>query len=179
MSLKIINSLHLAQQVGKENRIRYSGSPIPLSITERNYQHQVLKVEFEQGELALIESHLVPRSVDILRMPEKPVSLDETLKILKKWQIEPLEKHQQPLVEVPVLLSEPEPMLREKIQQVLEGKPIRLAKITPHYENKTQETAFNHKRLDEVSVEQVFLYGWQQKFSGNLPQPDGESCEKA
>ena len=41
-----LGHLHKAQQVAKSDFIRYSGTPIPMSFSERNYTHQVNVVEF-------------------------------------------------------------------------------------------------------------------------------------
>ncbi|MEI8618582.1 hypothetical protein P4S63_19815 [Pseudoalteromonas sp. B193] len=41
-----LGHLHKAQQVAKSDIIRYSGTPIPMSFSERNYTHQVNVIEF-------------------------------------------------------------------------------------------------------------------------------------
>lgn len=38
-----------------------------------------------------------------------------------------------PYLEVKVKLSEPEPMLRQQVEEILEGKPVRLARIVSFY----------------------------------------------
>ncbi|WP_316934127.1 exonuclease SbcCD subunit D C-terminal domain-containing protein [Grimontia hollisae] len=169
-----LGHLHLAQKVAGQERIRYCGSPIPLSISERDYKHQVLGVELADGKLASVTPHYVPRAVDILRKPSKPQPLDVVLQELKNWQPDTLPRESQPLVEVPVLMDAPQPMLREKIHAALEGKPVRLARIAPHYTQQDQAEHFAAKRLDDVSPEQVFQYGWEQKFDGAPPQ---EICD--
>lgn len=183
-----LGHLHLAQKVAGQARIRYCGSPIPLSLSERNYQHQVLSVEFEDGKQQKITSHIVPRSVDLLRVPEKALPLDSVIKELEQWCPETLPIEQQPLLEVPVLMDAPQPLLREKIRAALEGKSVRLAKITPTYSQQASQSPLDHKRLDEVTPEQVFDFGWQQKFEGEpssaiksaftqlLDQRDNEEC---
>lgn len=42
-----LGHLHRPQRVGDKDHVRYSGSPIPLSFTEREYPHQVLLLEFD------------------------------------------------------------------------------------------------------------------------------------
>lgn len=165
-----LGHLHLAQKVAGQERIRYCGSPIPLSISERDYKHQVLGVELADGKLASVTPHYVPRTVDIIRKPSKPQPLDVVLQELIAWQPGSLPRASQPLVEVPVLMDAPQPMLREKIHTALEGKPVRLARIAPHYTQQSQAENFAAKRLDDVSPEQVFQYGWEQKFDGAPPQ---------
>ncbi len=159
-----LGHLHLAQQVAKQTRIRYSGSPLPLSLSERHYRHQVLAVTLEGKQLQTVTPHFVPRAVDLWRVPEKPAPLDTVLANLAALAPQALPLAQQPLLDVPVLLDKPQPMLREKILAVLEGKPVRLAKITPHYREKSQDTDFRQQRLSEVEPFQVLRHGWQQKI---------------
>lgn len=169
-----LGHLHKAQIVAKQDRIRYSGSPIPLSMTERHYKHQVLVVEFENGKLSQIESHFIPRTVDLIRKPEHALPLEETLQILKDWQPDELEKYCQPIVEIPVLLDAPQPQLKEKILKVLESKPIRIAKISPQY-SAVEKKEFNTKQLSEVSPLDVFNFSWKQKFAD---EPSKDMIEK-
>ncbi|MEI2772858.1 MAG: exonuclease subunit SbcD [Candidatus Competibacter sp.] len=42
-----LGHLHRAQQVGGQARVRYSGSPLPMSFTEINYRHQVVRVDLD------------------------------------------------------------------------------------------------------------------------------------
>lgn len=58
-----LGHIHKAQKVGKKNHIRYSGSPIPLSFSERNDQKQVLKIDFEGNR----EPHITPILLKTLR----------------------------------------------------------------------------------------------------------------
>jgi exonuclease SbcD len=57
-----LGHLHRAQQF-QQGRIRYSGSPIPLSFTEAAYQHQILCLDFAGGQLQSVQSIPVPRTV--------------------------------------------------------------------------------------------------------------------
>jgi exonuclease SbcD len=164
-----LGHLHLAQQVAKQTRIRYCGSPLPLSLSERHYRHQVLAVTLEGNQLQSVTPHIVPRAVDLWRVPEKASPLDTVLASLAALAPQDLPLAQQPLLDVPVLLDKPQPMLREKILAVLEDKPVRLAKITPHYRETSQDTGFRQQHLSDVEPFQVLRHGWQQKYQG---EPD-------
>ncbi|MEN9865861.1 MAG: exonuclease subunit SbcD, partial [Pseudomonadota bacterium] len=56
-----LGHLHLAQRVGKQDHLRYCGSPLPLSFAEVDYQHQVLCVDLVQDKVSTIRPILVPR----------------------------------------------------------------------------------------------------------------------
>jgi len=126
-----LGHLHLAQAVGSQDHIRYCGSPLPLSFTETNYPHQVLEVHLEGDELTGIESISVPRPVDMLRIPDKPASLIDTLSALEELTLDDVKEGREPWLEVRVELDGPEPGLRQKIEEALAGKPVRLVKISP------------------------------------------------
>ncbi|WP_422766873.1 exonuclease SbcCD subunit D C-terminal domain-containing protein [Photobacterium leiognathi subsp. mandapamensis] len=177
MSYVALGHLHLAQKVAKKEHVRYSGSPIPLSMSERNYKHQILAVEFDGCDVKAIEEISIPRSVDMLKVPTKPAPLDEVLAALKALPDDELPREQQPFLEVHVLLDKPQALLREKVLQALEGKSVRLAKITPHYNQREQQDSLQHRRLSDVSPQQVFALSWNKKFDGEPTEAMAEAFE--
>lgn len=60
ISYVALGHLHKPQKVNGEERIRYSGSPIPLSFSEIGYQHQILDIELEGETLLRVEPRLIP-----------------------------------------------------------------------------------------------------------------------
>ncbi len=177
MSYVALGHLHLAQKVAKKEHVRYSGSPIPLSMSERNYNHQILAVEFDGSDVKAIKEISIPRCVDMLKVPTKPAPLDEVLAALKALPDDELPRKQQPFLEVHVLLDKPQALLREKVLQALEGKSVRLAKITPHYSQREQQDSLQHRRLSEVSPQQVFALSWNKKFDGEPTEAMAEAFE--
>ncbi|UKA24841.1 exonuclease SbcCD subunit D C-terminal domain-containing protein [Photobacterium damselae subsp. damselae] len=177
MSYVALGHLHLAQKVAKKEYVRYSGSPIPLSMSERNYKHQILAVELDGNEVTAIDEINIPRSVDMLKVPTKPAPLDEVLAALKALPDDELPREQQPFLEVHVLLDKPQALLREKVLQALEGKAVRLAKITPHYNQREQQDSLQHRRLSDVSPQQVFALSWNKKFDGEPTEAMVEAFE--
>jgi exonuclease SbcD len=125
-----LGHLHLAQRVGRNEHLRYCGSPIPLSFSETHYRHQVLRVDLDGAALSGVEALHIPRAVELLRLPPQPAPLDEVLAVLAAIDIAPAGPHH-PYLEVRVLLDGPEPGLRQRIEAALAGKPVRLAKIEP------------------------------------------------
>ncbi|MCO4774367.1 MAG: exonuclease SbcCD subunit D C-terminal domain-containing protein, partial [Deltaproteobacteria bacterium] len=71
-----LGHLHKAQSVGAPH-VRYCGSPIPLSLGERNYEHQVLLVELEGAAFSRARPIPVPRRIDILRVPDEGAETPE------------------------------------------------------------------------------------------------------
>lgn len=55
-----LGHIHRAQKVAGENRIRYSGSPLPMGFDEANRGNAVLLVDFEEGKEPLVREIQVP-----------------------------------------------------------------------------------------------------------------------
>ncbi|WP_322784233.1 exonuclease SbcCD subunit D [Photobacterium obscurum] len=169
ISYVALGHLHLPQIVAKQEHIRYSGSPLPLSMSERRYKHQIVLVELDGEQITEIEPVFIPRVVDMLKVPASPAPLEQVLEELAALEAEDVPREQQPFLEVHVLLDKPQALLREKVLQALEGKAVRLAKITPHYQQQEQQDSLGHRRLSEVSPQQVFALSWAKKYDG---EPD-------
>lgn len=75
-----LGHLHKAQKF-QSKRICYSGSPIPLSFSERVYEHRVLKVCFDGAELHRVDDLMVPTTVPLITIPQGsvPATLEEVL----------------------------------------------------------------------------------------------------
>ncbi|OLQ75864.1 exonuclease sbcCD subunit D [Photobacterium proteolyticum] len=169
ISYVALGHLHLAQRVAKKEHVRYSGSPLPLSMSERDYKHQVVVVELDGDQVIDIEPITIPRAVDMLKVPRSPAPLEQVLEELEALEVDDLPREQQPFLEVHVRLDKPRALLREKVLAALDGKAIRLAKITPHYQQQERQDDLRHRRLSDVSPQQVFALSWGKKYDG---EPD-------
>ena len=167
-----LGHLHLAQRVGKQEHLRYSGSPLPLSFAEVNYQHQVLRIDLEGGRAREIVPLPVPRAVELLRVPASPAPLTQAIAALVGIDLPDLPLHEQPYLEVRVLLDGPEPSLRAQVEAALEGKPVRLAKIEPTRRVQTArgvEPALSLDQLAQLQPDDIFRRLWQQRFGEDAP----------
>lgn len=160
-----LGHLHKAQAVGAGERVRYSGSPLPLSLSEHAYRHQVVCLEFEGEALVKSEAITVPRAIEMLRLPaDSPRSIDEVLPLLDT--LPPAmsgEDARKAYLEVQVQVAAPDPMIRQRVEEALEGKAARLAKLTivrPSGGGASAEGGVV-ERLAEITPETVFrrLYG--------------------
>lgn len=162
-----LGHLHLAQKVGKQEHLRYCGSPLPLSFAEVDYRHQVVRVDLQENQVSAITSLYVPRAVALLRVPEKPAPLAQVLVALTALDIpHDTPPERMPFLEVRVRLNAPEPGLRAAIEQALEGKPVRLAKIETSFAQK-ESPITDHVELDELerlNPDQIFDRLYQSKF---------------
>jgi len=167
-----LGHLHLAQRVGKQDHLRYSGSPLPLSFAEVGYTHQVVLVDLADGRATAITPVPVPRAVPLLRIPATPAPLKDVLAALVALDLPDLPVHARPFLEVRVLLDAPEPGLRAQVEAALEGKPVRLAKIEPTRKASKQQEADAVLTLDQLAQMQpddIFRRLYRQKYDEDAP----------
>ncbi|MDP1970071.1 MAG: exonuclease subunit SbcD, partial [Methylobacter sp.] len=112
-----LGHLHLAQKVGANEHIRYSGSPIPLSFDETDYLHQLVQVDVRAGQPVETVAVKIPRSVQLLRIPNGKdfAVLSEVIGQLETLTLNDLPIGQRPLLELRIRLEKPEPGLRQQI----------------------------------------------------------------
>jgi DNA repair protein SbcD/Mre11 len=170
-----LGHLHLAQAVEQSELVRYCGSPIPLSLSEADYTHQVLLASFDGAELAVCQTIEIPRTVDMLRVPaEQPGRLDDVLFELEHMSLDAtLEPERWPWLEVRVRLDEPQPDLRARIDRVLRARPVRLLKITLARAGVGGSLADfpNRRELDRIDPQQVFIDCYERSYA---ERPDAE-----
>ncbi|WP_075792306.1 exonuclease SbcCD subunit D C-terminal domain-containing protein [Massilia putida] len=167
-----LGHLHLAQRVGQQEHLRYSGSPLPLSFAEVGYKHQVLRIDLDGARAAAIEPLHVPRAVELLRVPASPAPVKQAIAELVGLDLPDLPREAWPYLEVRVLLDAPEPGLRAQVEAALEGKPVRLAKIEPTRRIVTTagaEPALSLDQLAQLQPDDIFRRLWQQRFGEEAP----------
>ncbi len=169
-----LGHLHLAQSVGANEHIRYSGSPIPLSFDESHYVHSVLQVELIAEQCVAITKLKIPRTVELLRIPngKEFATLSNVLAHLESLDLADLPKAQHPFVELRIKLDKPEPSLRQQIEEVISVLPVRLLKITTAYTGNDNSLADLQieQRLEELQPLDVFQRCYQTKY--DTPAPD-------
>jgi exonuclease SbcD len=128
LSYVALGHLHKPQAF-QDGRVAYSGSPIPLSFTERQYRHQIWELEFAGTGLIERRSVEMPRAVALLSLPEGgAVPMTELLTVLSNADYgSGLGVEQYPFLEVRYLDDGPDPTRRHRIEEALKYKPVRLA----------------------------------------------------
>lgn len=80
-----LGHIHRPQRISNQEQVRYSGSPLPLSFSEKNDQKEVVLIEFKETKLSTVESLKVP---SFRRLIGFSGSLDEVATKLKQHQSE-------------------------------------------------------------------------------------------
>ena len=171
-----LGHIHKAQRVSGRENVRYSGSPIPMSFAEKYYHHGVVMVTFDEGCAVEIERLECPKLITLLSVPNGAAEQPES--VLKALRELPEINREAPYLEVKVLLDEPEPMLRQQVEEALADKNYRLARIVSTYRQEEGKVEKGNdvwiKGLQEMSplqiVQSVFEKSYQTEMSDELTE---------
>lgn len=168
-----LGHLHKAQGMLQE-RVRYSGSLIPLSAAEQPYLHGVTLVTLGDGP-ARFEHIPVGRPVPFLRLPQTgdmPLSeLGDRLVALGLDPDSPLET--QPFVQVRLARGGLGPGYRAEVDRIAEGFPVRVVdvRVTPLAQADGPVAAGDLPvRLAERDPEELFRLAFARSL-GHPPEP--------
>ncbi|AXI61959.1 exonuclease SbcCD subunit D [Pseudomonas kribbensis] len=174
ISYVALGHLHKPQKVNGEERIRYSGSPIPLSFSEISYQHQILDVVLDGETLVSVEPILIPRSVNLQRLGPAPLA-EILLQLADLPNIDLLaETQRQPWLEVRVTLDEPQPDLRHQVESALQGKAVRLVRIAAEYAGNRGADGVEDGsaliELDQLTPQELFSRAWLDNYGNEVDE---------
>ena len=182
-----LGHIHKSQRVSGRENVRYAGSPLPMSFAERHYRHGVVMVTLDEGQLISIEKKESPLLVSLLSIPaveaaspevvlEQLLALpDSTDSALPPAPSDSTDSAlpQAPYLEVKVLLTEPEPMLRQQIEEALKGKHARLARIVSVYRSASgtiEETEETGTGLSEMTPLQIVQSTFERTYQTEMPE---------
>jgi exonuclease SbcD len=158
-----LGHLHRPQPLAGHDHIRYSGSPIPLSMPERLHAHHVVCCDLDGERVTKIWSLRVPRLVPLLRLPEHGALLpDAALAAVAALPPRDPSRSEElrPLVEVAVQLPQPSPQLGERIAQAIASRDARLVRVDVQLTGTSAadaEAATRGVELATLAPEEVFL----------------------
>ena len=165
-----LGHLHLPQALGA-GRIRFSGSPIPLSMSERHYPHSVTLLDLA-ADGGVAQAQLpIPRAVAFLRVPDRDfLPLDA---LLERLAALPDQDAPGPpaFLEVGLQLLQPEASKLQVLEAALAGKGCRLVKIATQYTGTglALGDAPQIHGLRDLAVEEVFQRKWTRDFRTDIP----------
>lgn len=123
-----LGHLHKAQRAGKRDNVRYSGSPLPMSFAELNNRQSVTEVILENGECR-IEKIPFDTPAKLLSIPDRPEPIDIVLDEISRLPVGDADERT-PYLEIKLLVSSIDPTIRQRIEEALENKAVRLANIS-------------------------------------------------
>ncbi len=170
-----LGHIHKAQRVGGRETVRYAGSPLPMSFSEQHYKHQVVLITLEEEQAATIDIIPIPVSCELLRLPLKPGSPDEIMTMLQDLpdKSDDMDYATSPYLEIRVLLTEPDPGFRHRVEEVLQQKAVRLAAIVPSYPKRDDLDTFNpqsYKELQQMNPLDMLRHAFNRQYGTEMPE---------
>lgn len=128
-----LGHIHRPQAVGNCANVRYAGSPLALSFSERNYKRAVNLVEIDtQGHVETTSLFYTPLCA-LVSLPDRgaldPQEALSRLRSLPDAQPDD-DREAYPYVEMNIRLAQPEPELRRRIGEIIEHKAVKFCRIT-------------------------------------------------
>ena len=165
-----LGHLHKAQRIAGRDHVRYAGSPIPLSMGEAGYRHQVVIVDLDGGAVA-VRALEIPRSVELVKIGPAPIE-QVIAELTRLPDLSEDDVHElRPYLEVHVRLDRPAPALRTQIEQALDGKRPRLVKIGVERAGDLQALgdAAAGVALADLAPRDVLVRRWRRDHQGEPP----------
>lgn len=167
-----LGHIHKSQRVSGRENVRYAGSPLAMSFAEKNYHHGAIVVTIDGNKPAVIRKLDYSPLCKLISLPRTGTAAppDDILEELKNMQL-PGESNL-PYLEIKVLLTEPEPMLRQQIEETLADKPVRLARIVSVYrqaEGNVAEEEVLAGGLQEMTPVQIVKAIYENTYQAGMP----------
>lgn len=146
-----LGHIHKSQRVSGRENVRYAGSPLPMSFAEKHYRHGVVMVTLDEGWAVEIKRLEAPLLIPLLTVPAAGAASPDS--VLAELRELPEPRGEAPYLEVKVLLDEPEPMLRQQIEEELANKRYRLSRIVSVY--RTADSPFAEEEVTSVGLKEM------------------------
>ncbi len=172
-----LGHLHRGQRVSGRENVRYAGSPLPMSFAEKNKKQGVTLVTVtDKTKIRRLE---FDAPVKLISLPKEPMSLSAVIAEIEQLPDGDVDAYS-PFLEIKVRITEPEPSLRHKIEQALEGKAVRLARIeatTPQSEN--ADNIISYETLQKIEPLDMATDIFNRKYGGeDMPEAMKELLQK-
>ena len=169
ISYTALGHLHRGQQVSGRSNVRYAGSPLPMSFAEKNNRQGVVIVEISDATSITRLEFDAP--VKLLSIPKEPKPLCDVLSEVAQLPDGEIDQNS-PYLEVKVLITEPEPSLRQQIENALKPKSVRLARIaavTPYREGEAK--SITYEELQTINPMDMAEDIFKRRFGGeSMPE---------
>lgn len=181
-----LGHLHKAQSVNDRDNVRYAGSPIALSFSERGYQRSVVSITIEPNASTRVGIIAYKPLVALLSVPERGAGeVEEVLQALRRLPdraAHPLPETW-PYLEVNLKLRQPEPELRHKLLDIVKDKAVRFCRATTSAKRAPNATLRQLptldgelQRLTPLDIAQQF---YQERYDQPMPKALTERFRKA
>lgn len=179
-----LGHIHKAQRVDGKAEAHYAGSVLPMSFSEKHYDHGVQCVEIDENGLQnIVRIHYAPLR-PLLTIPEHgaatPAQVFDALENLpcrrknddgREW----------PYLEIRVMEEQPEPSFVNDVNSALADRAVRLCRIVrelPTTRQRTDETP-SVQQLNAITPREMADRIFQRLYGSSMPEPLAQRFEKA
>ncbi len=164
-----LGHLHKAQRVSKRENVRYAGSPLPMSFSEKYYKQGVNLIKLNPDGLEKIERIEFEPPVKLLSLPKEPKPLHEVLEEIAQLPDGDITPYS-PYLELKVLLTKPEPSMRNQIEEALKNKAVRLASAVPYRVKREKESkTITYEELKNIHPIEMAEDIFSKKYGNDMP----------
>lgn len=161
LSYVALGHLHRPQSLDG-GRVRYSGSPFPMSASEIGYDHGVTLLDLDDG---FAPRHIpLPRPVPMYRLPATGVApLAEVASALNTLELSPdTLREAQPFVYLSLIADRPVTQIAAEAEALIEALPVRLAGLSIARSDAAVTSEMPPPSLSDTSPEDLFLMAFSQ-----------------
>lgn len=161
LSYVALGHLHRPQSLDG-GRVRYSGSPFPMSASEIGYDHGVTLLDLDDG---FAPRHIpLPRPVPMYRLPATGVALlAEVASVLNTLELSPdTPREAQPFVYLSLIADRPVTQIAAEAEALIEALPVRLAGLSIARSDAAVTSEIPPPSLSDTSPEDLFLMAFSQ-----------------
>ena len=161
-----LGHLHRSQRVSHRENVRYSGAPVPMSFAERNNTSGVVMITIDAGNTDIEKLEFEPLA-GLMSIPRQARPLEEVLQAISELPDGEVTLRS-PYLEVKILMTEPEPSYKYKIEEALKGKAVRLARIAAMLPQKKASgiVAASYEELQTIRPLDMALDVFKRKYGG-------------
>lgn len=170
-----LGHIHKAQSVAHQPNVRYAGSPIPMSFSEKNYHHSVSRIVIKKDK---VEIDTIPYE-PLRRLLTVPgtgsASLDNVLGELSGLPKAHGDKDAEtwPYLEVKVEELQPNPQVAAAISKAIENRAVRLCRIVrvrPNGERSGDNTPITTiEDLQKINPAQIVRTIYRNQYGEDMP----------
>lgn len=173
-----LGHIHRPQAVGNCANVRYAGSPLALSFSERDYKRAVNLVEIDtQGHVETTSLFYTPLCA-LISLPDRgaldPQEALSRLRSLPDAQPDD-DREAYPYVEMNIRLAQPEPELRRRIGEIIEHKAVKFCRITTSTyreqsaQDDTQRPAVENSLHSQAPIDIAKQY-YTARYGNDMPE---------
>ena len=172
-----LGHIHRAQQVESKNtQMYYAGSALPMSFSEKNYQHGVQRVLVDEDGGVTVDRLVYSPMRRLLCIPYKGAAtkgevLEAISQLPKRGKEE--EGDTWPYLEIRLLETQPEPELLYQVTEALADRAVhfcRIVRVLPENEQTEETEPQFHETLQSLTPIEMAHRVFSNRYNGDMPE---------